>query len=124
MRLLVPVWLILTALVAGCTSITARQRQAPAIAMEVTAYCLTGLTASGIQTRPGIVAADPAVLPLGSRVHIEGLGERFDGPYDVEDTGRTIKGRELDIFMRDCAAARQFGRQTARVRVLRVGGKS
>jgi 3D (Asp-Asp-Asp) domain-containing protein len=89
--------------------------------VQVTAYCDVGETASGAYTRRGIVAADPAVLPLGTRVRVQGLGKQFDGTYDVEDTGREVKGRELDIFMRDCGAAKAFGRKPARVKVLRVG---
>ena len=89
--------------------------------MEVTAYCTQGQTASGAQTRRGVVAADPRVLPLGSRVRVDGLGRPHDRVYDVEDTGREIKGRELDVFMPDCQAARAFGRRTALVRILRRG---
>ena len=68
-----------------------------------------------------MVAADPEVLPLGSRVRVQGLGRPHDRAYDVEDTGRAVQGRELDIFMHDCRAARVFGRKTARVQVLKVG---
>lgn len=87
----------------------------------MTAYCDVGETASGAHTRRGIVAADPNVLPLGSRIRVQGLGKAFDGTYDVEDTGREVKGRELDIFMRDCRQAKVFGRKPARVKILRVG---
>ena len=97
----------------------ARRRQVfPA---EATAYCDQGETASGVLTRRGIVAADPDVIPLGSRIRVDGLGRRHSRTYDVEDTGRLVKGREIDIFMADCRAAKEFGRQPARVRVLRVG---
>ena len=89
--------------------------------VEVTAYCTVGETASGAYTRRGIVAADPRLLPLGTRIRVQGLGSPFDGIYDVEDTGRLIKGRELDLFMRDCRQAKVFGRQHARISVLRVG---
>jgi 3D (Asp-Asp-Asp) domain-containing protein len=89
--------------------------------VQVTAYCDVGETASGAYTRRGIVAADPTVLPLGTQVRVQGLGRQFDGVYDVEDTGREVKGRELDIFMRDCGQAKVFGRKTARLKVLRVG---
>ena len=89
--------------------------------VEVTAYCDVGETASGAFTRRGIVAADPRVLPLGSQVRVQGLGRAYHGTYDVEDTGREVKGRELDIFMRDCGQAKEFGRKPARVRVLKVG---
>lgn len=89
--------------------------------VSVTAYCDVGETASGAYTRRGIVAADPVVLPLGSQIQVRGLGRGLDGRYDVEDTGREIKGQELDIFMRDCGQAKAFGRRHARVKVLRVG---
>ena len=115
------IWLILSALLVACPlSADAPPRRNAVVRMEVTAYCDEGETASGQQTRRGIVAADPQVLPLGSRVRVEGLG-KFDRDYDVADTGREVKGQELDIFMRDCAAAKEFGRRTARVRVLEIG---
>lgn len=91
------------------------------LTMQVTAYCVEGETASGEQTRHGIVAADPAVLPLGSVIRVSGLRGRHNRTYTVEDTGRKVKGRAIDIFMHDCRAARRFGRQTARVRVLERG---
>jgi 3D (Asp-Asp-Asp) domain-containing protein len=96
-------------------------RRSAVFNVEVTAYCDAGKTASGAYTRRGIVAADPRVLPLGTRIRVRGLGKRFDGTYDVEDTGREVKGRELDIFMRDCGQAKAFGRKSGRVKVLRLG---
>ena len=96
-------------------------RKNKVLRFEATAYCDEGETASGVQTRHGIVAADPDVLPLGSRIRVDGLGRRLSRTYEVEDTGRLVKGREIDIFMADCDAAREFGRQPARLRVLRVG---
>ena len=115
-------WLVLsTLLVAQPLSADAPPRRNAVVRMEITAYCTKGETASGEQTRRGIVAADPQVLPLGSRVRVDGLGKPFDRAYEVADTGREVKGRELDIFMRDCAAAKEFGRKTARVRVLEIG---
>ena len=100
---------------------SAPPRRNAVLKMEVTAYCTDGETASGEQTRRGIVAADPVVLPLCSRVRVNGLGRPHDRDYDVEDTGREVKGRELDIFIQDCGAAKRFGRRSARVRVLEVG---
>ena len=114
--------LSLLALLAGSAlGAAAPPRRNALLKMEVTAYCIDGETASGEQTRRGIVAADPAVLPLGSRVRVNGLGRPHDRVYDVEDTGREVKGRELDIFMPDCGAAKRFGRRSARVRVLELG---
>lgn len=108
----------------GCALVatpSAQVRRRPILQVEATAYCTEGETASGIQTRRGIVAADPRVLPLGSRIRVEGVGRRHSRTYDVEDTGRLVKGRTIDIFMADCDAAKEFGRQPARVRVLHVG---
>ncbi len=87
---------------------------------DATAYSLTGTTASGMQTRPGIVAADPAVLPLGTRIRVRGAGA-YSGVYVVADTGRGIRGREIDIFIPDLVQAKRFGRRRVRVEVLEHG---
>jgi 3D (Asp-Asp-Asp) domain-containing protein len=115
--------LILIGLLAtdAARAVEAKPRRNAVFNVQVTAYCDIGETASGAYTRRGIVAADPNVLPLGTQVQVRGLGRKFDGVYDVEDTGREVKGRELDIFMRDCGQAKVFGRKTARIKVLRVG---
>jgi 3D (Asp-Asp-Asp) domain-containing protein len=85
--------------------------------MSVTAYCVSGTTKSGQQTRPGIVAADPRVLPLGSVIRVEGVSEPHEGTYTVADTGAAVKGHIIDIYIKDCAAARRFGRQEAQVSI-------
>ena len=82
-----------------------------------TAYTNEGKTATERQTRPGIVAADPDVLPLGSRIQVEGAGA-YSGEYVVEDTGRKITGREIDIYIPRDAEAKKFGRRKVRVRIL------
>src|SRR6185295_343241 len=89
--------------------------------MAATAYCGHGITDSGAHTRRGSVAADPRVIPLGSRIRVEGLQGAPDGTYTVLDTGRTIKGREIDLFIPRCAAAKAFGRQKVRVKILQRG---
>jgi hypothetical protein len=63
------------------------------------------------------------VLPLGSVEQLDGLTGEYDGTYTVQDTGRTVKGHEIDIFIPDCDRAKQFGRQDARVRVVRRAPK-
>jgi 3D (Asp-Asp-Asp) domain-containing protein len=88
--------------------------------VTATAYCQDGKTKSGAQTREGIVAADPRVLPVGSVVRIESP-RAYAGIYTVMDTGGAIDGRKLDIFIPDCARAKKFGRQMLRIRVLRQG---
>lgn len=114
--------LFVTALLLSvATESTAQLRRNSVVRVEATAYCIDGETASGAQTRRGIVAADPDVMPLGSRIRVEGLDGALSRTYDVEDTGRLIKGRAIDIFMHSCDDAKEFGRRPARVRVLKVG---
>jgi 3D (Asp-Asp-Asp) domain-containing protein len=81
-----------------------------------TAYCLRGRTAMGHGVRKGIIAADPRVLRLGSRVDI-GAGA-YSGTYLVSDTGSRVKGRKIDIWMPSCAEARRFGRRSVSISAL------
>ena len=78
-----------------------------ASSFRATAYCLKGRTASGSGVRRGIVAADPRVLPLGSRIQVS--AGAYSGTYTVTDTGGGIKGRRLDIWMSSCVEAVRFG---------------
>jgi len=87
---------------------------------EATAYSDRGATASGHATRQGVVAADPNVLPLGTRIRITRAG-RYSGEYVVRDTGREVGGRTVDIFVGDARAAKRFGRKQVEVDVLRWG---
>ena len=82
-----------------------------------TAYSLHGRTASGSMTRPGIVAADPSVLPLGSRIRVSDA-RGYSGTYTVADTGGGIGGRRIDLYIPNHAEARRFGRRTVRVQLL------
>ena len=86
---------------------------------EATAYSLRGRTASGEFTRPGMVAADPKVLPLGSVVEIE--AGHYSGVYVVHDTGAKVKGNLVDVWLSSHHAARQFGRRNVKLTVLRYG---
>ena len=81
-----------------------------------TAYCLRGRTAMGHGVRRGIIAADPRVIRLGSRVNL-GAGS-YSGQYLVSDTGGRIKGRKIDIWVPNCAEARRFGRRTVQLSLL------
>lgn len=82
--------------------------------VEITAYCLTGRTARGGWARPGIVAADKSLFPLGSYIELW-VGEKYQGRYLVDDTGRDIKGKRIDVWMSDCSRARTFGRRSGAV---------
>jgi len=80
---------------------------------SATAYCLKGRTASGGGVRRGIVAADPRILPLGTRIDLN--AGSYSGSYVVADTGGAIKGRKLDIWVASCSEARRFGRRNVKV---------
>ena len=85
---------------------------------NATAYSVEGETASGKQTREGrTVAADPDVLPLGTRIQVRDAGP-YSGTYVVHDSGRKINGREIDIFIDNPAEAKKFGKKPVRIKVL------
>lgn len=68
-------------------------------------------TASGKVAKPfRTIAVDPQVIPMGSRVHIKGLGWRV-----AEDTGGVIKGRIIDLYASSRHAALQWGRRKREV---------
>ena len=88
------------------------------ITMEATAYLPTdgggdGITATGIPARHGVVAVDPNVIPLGTRVYIPGYGEAI-----AADTGGDIVGNRIDVVLEDYGSAMQFGRRTVDVYIL------
>jgi 3D (Asp-Asp-Asp) domain-containing protein len=87
-----------------------------ASAYKATAYCLKGRTANGGGVRRGIVAADPRVLPLGTRIQI--TAGAWSGTYTVTDTGGAVKGRILDLWVPSCSEAMRFGRRSITVSVL------
>jgi 3D (Asp-Asp-Asp) domain-containing protein len=86
-----------------------------------TAYCKGTTTASGVNVRTGIAAADPDLLPVGSVIQVDKLGERYDGIYTIMDTGPSVQGRHIDIYMWSCNEALALGRQDIAINVLRLG---
>ena len=86
-----------------------------------TAYCKGTMTASGINVRPGIAAADPQLLPVGSVVRVDKLADRYDGIYTVMDTGPKVQGRHVDIYLWSCNDALELGRRAISLTVLRLG---
>ena len=88
------------------------------LVMEASAYTpfddgQSGITASGIPARRGIVAVDPRVIPLGTRVYVMGYG-----PALAADTGGAIKGAKIDLCIEDYNEAIRFGRRTVEVYIL------
>jgi 3D (Asp-Asp-Asp) domain-containing protein len=85
------------------------------------AYAIDGTTASGEETQAGrTIAADPEVLPLGTKILVTGAG-KYSGEYVVTDTGQLIKGRRLDIFMDSHQEAKRFGVRRVTVQILSRG---
>jgi len=97
---------------------TSRSRLLPTpLKMIATAYSRSeeegtadGITKSGTMVRPGVVAVDPEVIPLGTEIIIEGLGV-----FIAEDTGGAIKGNRLDIYFESRKEALEFGVQSVNV---------
>jgi len=86
-----------------------------------TAYCKGTTTASGVKVRTGIAAADPDLLPVGSVIKVDRLGEKYDGIYTIMDTGPKVQGRQIDVYMWSCYEALDFGRRNIQLTVLRLG---
>jgi 3D (Asp-Asp-Asp) domain-containing protein len=86
-----------------------------------TAYCKGTTTASGVNVRTGIAAADPDLLPVGSVIQVDRVPEKHAGIYAVMDTGPKVQGRQIDIYMWSCYEALDFGRRTIQLTVLRLG---
>jgi 3D (Asp-Asp-Asp) domain-containing protein len=86
---------------------------------HATAYCLTGITSSGVEAAPGLVAADPKVIPLGSMIYVD--SPFMGGIYQVLDTGSHVKGKIIDIFIPSLERCKEFGRRIVKVKVLRYG---
>ncbi len=82
-----------------------------------TSYCQSGATASGIETRPGIVATR-APIPFGSTVtvlsHPLPFGRRV---WHVEDRMASTDAASLDWYATSCTAALDWGARTVRVRI-------
>ena len=102
------------------------EQSAPPVAgarlrFTATGYCRGTTTASGVNVRSGIAAADPDLLPVGSVVQIEKLPEKYNGIYTVMDTGPKVHGRHLDLYVWNCDEALELGRRPMVVSVLRMG---
>ncbi|QDQ00376.1 LysM peptidoglycan-binding domain-containing protein [Lysinibacillus fusiformis] len=88
-------------------------------ATAYTAYCegCSGITANGtdIRSNPGlkVIAVDPRVIPLGTKVWVEGYGEAI-----AADTGGAIKGNKIDVFIPSDGQARNWGVRTVTVKIL------
>ncbi|WP_035106389.1 ubiquitin-like domain-containing protein [Desulfovirgula thermocuniculi] len=76
-------------------------------------YSTGSVTATGAPARYGVVAVDPAVIPLGTRLYIDGYGYAT-----ALDVGSHIRGNRIDVFLESEEAARRWGVRRVRVYVL------
>ncbi len=89
-------------------------------ATAYTAYCngCSGVTANGTDLRANpnvkVIAVDPSVIPLGTRVWVEGYGEAV-----AADTGTAIKGNRIDVFIPSKEGALAWGRKSVKVTILK-----
>jgi 3D (Asp-Asp-Asp) domain-containing protein/flagellar biosynthesis chaperone FliJ len=80
------------------------------LTVTATGYSLPGRTATGLPVGPGIVAVDPSVIPLGTRLTIPGYGEGV-----AADTGSAVTGNTIDLWFPTLADALAWGRRTVTV---------
>jgi len=82
--------------------------------VDAVAYSLPGSTALGIPVRKGVIAVDPKLIPLGTKLHVPGYGRSI-----AADVGVAIKGRIIDLWFPTTEAARSWGRKTVTITVYR-----
>jgi len=89
--------------------------------MEATAYTKSveegtykGITKSGTQVSRGTVSVDPRIIPLKTKLYIEGYGEAI-----ALDTGGAIKGNRIDLYMDTKKEAFEFGRRDVKVFIIK-----
>jgi 3D (Asp-Asp-Asp) domain-containing protein len=100
----------------------AKEEAVKEITVEATAYTAdcegcSGTTATGVNLKENpdakVIAVDPNVIPLGSKVYVEGYGYAT-----AEDTGGAIQGNRIDVFIPSKDQAVDFGRKTVNVKIL------
>lgn len=96
-------------------------RMGRALQLRSTAYCLRGNMRTGVATREGMAAGDPAVLPLGSVVRVAHPDGRLVGYFVIMDTGGAVRGNRIDLWMASCAEARAWGVRAVVAEVVEMG---
>ncbi|TCO78638.1 3D domain-containing protein [Marinisporobacter balticus] len=78
-----------------------------------------GITRSGTKVKPGVVAVDPNVIPLGSKLYVKSLdGSKDYGIASAEDTGGAIKGNRIDLYFESPKDVKKYGKRKVVVYVL------
>ena len=125
-----------TAIASNDNSSTKPEEFKSVLSMNATAYCLCkkccgkaethppyGVTASGYRINPGtnekVIAVDTSVIPLGTKVYVEGLnGANSYGYAIAADTGSAIKNMKIDLYMDSHAEALRWGFKKVNVYLL------
>jgi 3D (Asp-Asp-Asp) domain-containing protein len=108
---------VLAVLVLGIEGSALGQPEAPRaykLKVDAVAYSLPGSTALGVPVRRGVIAVDPVLIPLGTKLHVPGYG-----PGLAADVGYAIKGKVIDLWFPSTAKAREWGRRTVTITVYR-----
>jgi 3D (Asp-Asp-Asp) domain-containing protein len=98
----------------GSASGQPQTQQAYRLKVDAVAYYLPGSTALGVPVRKGVVAVDPRLIPLGTKLHVPGYG-----PGLAADVGTAIKGRVIDLWFPSTAKAREWGRRSVTITIYR-----
>ena len=88
--------------------------QAYRVKVDAVAYSLPGSTALGVPVRKGVVAVDPKLIPLGTKLHVPGYG-----PGLAADVGYAIKGKIIDLWFPTVEKAQAWGRRTVMITIYR-----
>lgn len=89
-------------------------------ASAYTANCngCSGITSTGINLKRNpdakVIAVDPSIIPLGTKVYVEGYGYAIAG-----DTGGAIKGNKIDVFFPSKSEAYKWGRKDVKIKILK-----
>jgi rare lipoprotein A len=110
-------FLIAILFVGGIAAPATSARKAGRKKFTALAYSIEGRSADGSKSGKGTVAADPNVLPLGSKIRVSGAGA-YSGDYTVVDSGGTVKGNVIDIYVSSVREAKEFGKKKVEVEIL------
>ena len=102
---------------AAPASSTVKEMTVTATAYTASCEGCSGVTKTGIDLNKNpnqkVIAVDPSLIPLGSRVWVEGYGEAIAG-----DIGSAIKGKIIDVYMADEQDALNWGRKSVTIKIL------
>ena len=80
------------------------------LTVSSTGYSLPGHASTGIPVGWGVIAVDPSVIPLGTRITVPGYGEGV-----AADTGSAVRGADIDLWFPTLVQARAWGRRTVTI---------